>query len=237
MKLTFADQVIAFHLTLKPDVTLPDGVEWIIPFEQPATLKSFTQFFKKYYADTQKRIFLFGINPGRFGAGITGVPFTDPIRLMDPCGIKNDYQKRQELSSVFIYELIEKLGGVEKFYSQFYITSLCPLGFIKEGKNYNYYDDKILQERVKSFIIQNIETQIEFGAYKEIGFSLGKGKNYTYLKKLNDQYQFFKQVYPLPHPRWVMQYRLKRKEEFLDEMASQLNNCLSTYSAIDPNEK
>jgi hypothetical protein len=224
MEKTFADQVIAFHLKLQPDVVLPEGVDWINPFEQQATISSFSKFFNKYYGDTNKRIFLFGINPGRFGAGITGVPFTDPIRLENSCGIENDYQKRQELSSVFIYELIDQLGGVKKFYSEYYITSLSPLGFIKQGKNYNYYDDKILWKNVEPFIIKNIETQIEFGARKVVAFSLGKGKNFTYLKKLNDQYQFFEKVLPLPHPRWVMQYRLKRKNEFLSEIVNLLTN-------------
>ena len=51
---------------------------------------------------TQRHLLL-GINPGRFGGGVTGIPFTDPIRLQNVCGIENNFEKKQELSSVFIY--------------------------------------------------------------------------------------------------------------------------------------
>ena len=37
-----------------------------------------------------------------------------------------------------------------------------------------------------------------------------------YFEKLNEEHGFFKQVLPLPHPRWVMQYRRKRLEEFVE---------------------
>ncbi len=41
------------------------------------------------------RYLILGINPGRFGGGITGIPFTDPIRLQNICGIENDFQKNK----------------------------------------------------------------------------------------------------------------------------------------------
>lgn len=220
--MTFSEQVIQFHFNLDPQIKLHDGIEWIHPFHQEETRNSFESFFRKYYSDSLPRTFIFGINPGRFGAGITGVPFTDPIRLETECGILNDYNKRQELSSVFIYELIERMGGVQSFYERFYITSLSPLGFLKDKKNYNYYDDRVLLNKVEPFIIENIKTQIEFGAKRHIAFSLGKGKNYKFFKAWNDEYQFFQDVIPLPHPRWVMQYKLKRKVEFIEEVAIQL---------------
>ena len=94
--------------------------------------KPANSFYTKYYSDNNKRILLLGINPGRFGGGVTGIPFTDPVRLEKVCGIKNDFQKKQELSSVFIYEMIEAYGGAEKFYKQFYISAVSPLGFVKQ---------------------------------------------------------------------------------------------------------
>lgn len=226
MGLTFAQRVIDYHLSLNPEITLPEEVDWIKPFDVPETRHVFAQFFSKYYPDHNRRVFLFGINPGRFGAGITGVPFTDPIRLEEACGISNTFKKRQELSSVFVYDLINKLGGVKRFYRHFYITSLCPLGFLKEQKNYNYYDDKTLWQLVEPFIVHNIKTQIAFGADRSVAYSLGKGKNFAYFKKLNDQFKFFEEVRPLPHPRWVMQYRLKLKEEILESMTTELRPFL-----------
>ena len=225
MPLNFADRVLKYHFSLKTDIKLPSPVEWIYPFESKETKESMRLFFQKYYADDHIRHFLFGINPGRFGAGVTGVPFTDPIRLQEVCEIENEFQKRNELSSIFVYDVIKAFGGVNSFYKNFYITSVCPLGFIKNGKNYNYYDDKALEKAVEKFIIKNFKSQIKFGT-GPIAYSMGQGKNFKYLKALNDKHQFFEEVIPLPHPRWVMQYRLKRKQEYIDEYLEKLNRAL-----------
>ena len=81
-----------------------------------------SDFYEKYYNDNNERYAFFGINPGRFGGGVTGIPFTDPIRLEKICGIPNDFEKKQELSSVFIYDMIDAFGGAAKFYKRFYIS-------------------------------------------------------------------------------------------------------------------
>jgi hexokinase len=46
---------------------------------------------------------------------------------------------------------------------------------------------------------------------------LGTGKNYKFLEKLNKQEKFTEQLIPLEHPRFVMQYRAKRKQEFIEK--------------------
>lgn len=211
----FSQQVLSYHFALKPVIKLPKGIEWLMPYVDPETRRCMTEFYRKYYNDKKTRTFILGINPGRFGAGITGVPFTDPIRLKS-LGIANSFAAKPELSSVFVYEMIDACGGPQRFYNEFYITSLSPLGFVKGGKNYNYYDDPQLSKLVRPFIIQNIETQMSFGADRSRVFCLGQGKNYEYLSKLNEEHQWWESVVPLPHPRWVMQYRLKRKEEFIE---------------------
>ena len=217
----FSTDVLSYHFGLKPAINLPKDIEWLMPYDDPETQRSMTTFYQQYYNDTQKRTFILGINPGRFGAGVTGVPFTDPIRL-NQIGIENSFPQKPELSSVFIYDMIEACGGPAAFYKQYYITSLSPLGFVKGGKNYNYYDDPQLSQRVRPFIISNIETQLKFGADTSKVFCLGQGKNFEYLSTLNDEYHWWERVIPLPHPRWVMQYRLKRKEEFVAEYKNAL---------------
>ena len=133
------------------------------------------------------------------------------------CGIKNNYPQKPEISAEFIHTVIAAFGGLEKFNSQFYISSLCPLGFVKSGLNYNYYDDKNLEKKVTPFIIQNIMEQKKLvSAIDDIAYCLGEGKNYVYFNKLNEQYHFFKFIIPLSHPRWIMQYRRKKKEEYVD---------------------
>lgn len=222
--MSWSKKILSFQFGLKTDIPLPDQVEWIYPFGDDETQRCMKAFYTKYYSDNQPRTMLLGINPGRFGAGITGVPFTDPIKLEGACGIANSFKKRKELSSDFVYECIDALGGPDLFHKHFYITSVCPLGFIKDGKNYNYYDSKNLQNVVLPMIIDNIKTQIDFGANTDVVYSMGKGKNFAFLKKLNDQYKLFGKVVPLPHPRWVMQYRLKSKDEFVNSYFQLLND-------------
>ena len=211
----FGQQVMDFTRQLKPDWKIPKDVHLLFPYEQADTLSSMEAFYQQYYADDNPRIFLFGINPGRFGAGITGVPFTDPIRLEEICGINNGFHKKAELSSIFVYEFIAAYGGAEAFYKQFYITSVSPLGFTKNGKNWNYYDEKPLQKSVEPHIIDNINTQKAFGTTDQVAICMGQGQNFKYLQQLNTQHHFFEEILPVPHPRWVMQYRRKRKEEFI----------------------
>lgn len=212
--MSLARRILDFNRSLRPDWRLPAHVELLYPYDGEETWRAMEAFYQKYYDDGYPRIGIFGINPGRFGAGVTGVPFTDPIRLETECGISNDFDKKPELSSDFVYRIVNAWGGPEAFYRRFYITSLSPLGFTKDGKNYNYYDDKKLERAVEPYIIDNIRAQIGLGISNEVAFCMGQGQNMKYFGRLNQEHGFFRQVLPLPHPRWVMQYRRKRLEEF-----------------------
>lgn len=118
--------------------------------------------------------------------------------------------------------MIDELGGVEAFYGRFYISSLCPLGFTKDGRNYNYYDSPELYEAVKPHMVQAIEYQISRFCIMDKAYSLGQGKNYKVFKELNEEYGWFSEIIPLPHPRWVMQYKRKHKAIYLEEYRSKL---------------
>jgi hypothetical protein len=216
--MTFGEKVIEFYDKLEAPQQVPDGVGVLHPFQSEEVMDIVTQFYSKYFSKGNERTFLIGINPGRFGAGITGIPFTDPIRLQETLGIQNDFKSRQELSSVYIYDLIAAFGGPEAFYRQFYFTSVSPLGFVQDGKNLNYYDRKDLENDLETYIFKTMKQQVEMGANRKVAFSLGKGKNIKYLEAFNKKHGFFEQIVPLPHPRWVMQYRLKKKEEILTEV-------------------
>ena len=210
-----ARSILAFYKRLNPSFELGAGIEIMNPFQNPESWEMANQFYKKFYSDDQERIFIFGINPGRFGGGITGIPFTDPIRLEQECGIKNDFRKLAELSSIFVYEVIKAYGGAQKFYGDFLITALSPLGFTKNGINLNYYDDKQLLKNSEPFIIDCIREQQRMINAAEFCFCLGEGTNFKLFKKLNERFQFFREIIPLPHPRWVMQYRRKKLDEFV----------------------
>lgn len=224
--MTVADRIISFNQSLNIDVSLPVGVKVLFPFSDKNVIKATRSFYQKYYADYNERIILLGINPGRFGAGVTGIPFTDPIRLANECGIENPFEKKPELSSDFIYRVINAYGGVKTFYNKFLISSLCPLGFVKNGKNLNYYDEKELEEKISPFIITTLKQQIEFGINTEFCFCLGEGKNYKYFKKLNQKHNFFKKIIPLAHPRYIMQYKRKKLDDYISFYIEGLQNVL-----------
>lgn len=211
---TQADAILEFYQQLNPAFELPEGIDVMNPFQNDAAWLITGLFYRKFYSDNDQRVFIFGINPGRFGGGITGIPFTDPVRLENECGIRNDFRKLAELSSIFIYEVVKAYGGAEKFYREFFITALSPLGFTKNGINLNYYDDKELLKSSEGFIVECIQEQQAKIPALDICFCLGEGTNYKIFKKLNDKHGFFKDIIPLPHPRWIMQYRRKKIEDF-----------------------
>jgi len=228
--MTFADKIINFnnqlHYTGPP---LPLSIRIMNPFREYHEAKRVSEiFYRKYYSDVSSRHLILGINPGRFGAGLTGVPFTDPKRLVSECHIEYNGPPAHEPSSVFIYEMICAFGGPEKFYSKLYINSLCPLGFTSindKGKeiNYNYYDSPILAATVGDFIIENIRTQIALGVEADTCFCFGTGKNESYLRKLNDKHHFFAKIVALEHPRFIMQYKAKSKQVYIDKYLAAFN--------------
>lgn len=220
---TFAEKVIEFNKKINFKGTLPPKVAIMNPFkENPHSMEISSAFYQKYYNDHEPRSLILGINPGRFGAGITGVPFTDTKRLLQECGIEYHGQNTHEPSATFVYEMIKAYGGVKKFYGKFFIHSICPLGFTiinDKGKavNYNYYDDSSLKEAVYEFIIKNIKAQLKLGVRRDICYCFGTGKNEKFLREINEEHHFFDQIIGLEHPRFIMQYKAKSKEQYVQK--------------------
>src|SRR5687767_5618197 len=103
---TLASNIISFYRSLKPPEKIPRGISWLYPQQEEQVMKVVELFFQKYYSDNTHRSLIFGINPGRFGAGITGVNFTAAKQLKDECRIDHPFQSRSELSAEFIYTMI-----------------------------------------------------------------------------------------------------------------------------------
>lgn len=220
---TLADRIIEFNNELDFTGSLPSGVSIMNPFrENPEILEVSSEFYRKFYSDNNLRHIILGINPGRFGSAVTGVPFTDTKRLQSACGIPYAGKQTHEPSSVYVYEMINAFGGPEAFYRQFYIHSICPLGFTttsKTGKevNYNYYDSKELTAAVYDFIIESLKKQLAFGIETDMAFCFGTGKNEKFLRQLNEKEKFFKEIIALEHPRFIMQYKAKTKDFYIDK--------------------
>ena len=215
--MTFGEKVIAFNKSLDLTAKLPKGVVAMNPFQNDYALSLCQKFYTQYYNDTNERHIILGINPGRLGGGLTGIPFTDPVKLEKLCGIANTLAKKTELSADYIYLMIAAFGGIEKFYHQFYFNSICPLGFTKDGKNLNYYDIKELQDAVKGFMINSLKKQINFGINTHVAYCLGEGQNFKFISRLNEEHHFFKKIIPLAHPRFIMQYKRKKVNEYIGD--------------------
>lgn len=217
----FAEKVVSFFKELEYKGSLPSGISIMNPFrDNPHIIPVIIQFYHKFYNDYNSRHFILGINPGRFGAGVTGIPFTDSKRLSEKCGLSIPGLDTFETSSVYVYEMIDVFGGAGNFYNKFFISAVCPLGFTTisaRGKsvNYNYYDSKNLLEAVREFIINCLTKQLEFGIERDICFCLGTGRNYKFLVKLNNELKLFDRIVPLEHPRFIMQYKSKQKDFYI----------------------
>ncbi|MGB5287219.1 MAG: uracil-DNA glycosylase family protein [Ignavibacteriaceae bacterium] len=218
----FSTQAIKYFSGLrKPDLKF-SGIEIINPYERDDVKEIVKKFYSKFYNDSNKRIFVIGINPGRFGGGLTGIAFTAPVTLRELCGIENNFGSRKELSSKFIYTVVDQLGGVKKFFSRVFLTALYPFAIIKDGKNYNYYDDKSLANTLKDGIVKTIKSQIEFGANRNFAVLLGK-KNADYFFHINEKQKFFEKIFILEHPRYIMQYKLKQIDQYINKYIDTIN--------------
>lgn len=227
--MTFADKILDFNAQLELTEDMPPGIEVMNPFRKPEIQETTSLFYHKFYDDNQARRLILGINPGRFGAGVTGIPFTDTKRLQQDCGITIHGIETHEPSSVFIYSMINAYGGPALFYRKFYIGAVCPLGFTKKadnGKslNYNYYDSKPLMKAASGFILDSMNKQLEFGIQSDICICLGGGKNFEYLTMLNQKHHFFKKIIPLEHPRYIMQYKARQVDLYIQKYLDALRD-------------
>mgnify|MGYP000642076562 FL=1 len=67
---------------------------------------------------------------------------------------------------------------------------------------------------MESFIITKLKQQIEFGFETDVCFSLGK-KNAKYLEYINSKEHLFGKIIPLDHPRYIVQYKSRQKEDYI----------------------
>ena len=227
---TFADKAIHYYDNLAAPANLPTGIDVMNPYQAPAVQEIVHSFYTRFFSDARPRVFVLGINPGRFGAGVTGISFTTPQNLRRYCGIDNELRDTPELSSRFIYQAVEAFGGAESFYSSFFLSSLFPLALTKDGpnggpKNYNFYDDRATTTALWPAITETIRTQLDFGANRNVAVCLGR-KNETYLRRLNEQQGFFSRIVTLDHPRYILQYKAKDVPAYLEKYIDTLHGCL-----------
>lgn len=227
----FCDSVLTFYEFLSHyQFNLPKEFRVINPFggEAKDTVKKITTaFYHKYYNDNKPRRIILGSSPARRGTALTGVPFEDASHLRNELGIEIDNFYVSKSSSNFLYDVIRCYGGYEKFYSNFLMSFVCPLGIVRviEGRkevNANYYESEQLKKELRDFIVLTLKKQIEFGVDTSICYCIGSGENYRFLLEINSIYKFFKKIIPLEHPRFIMQYNSNKKEIYLEKYLNAL---------------
>jgi hypothetical protein len=223
---TLAHRLIRFYKAMQPP-PVPRRIEVMHPHPGEDVIKVVEDFFLRFYDDNRPRRLLLGINPGRFGAGITGINFTAPRQLREHCGIQHQWKDSSELSAEFIYAVIDAYGGPKKFYGDFFIGAVSPLGFTKHGKNINYYDEPGLLKKVTPFIRATIHDQLSMGFLRDTCFCIGGEKNFKFLSQLTEKEKYFDKIIPLAHPRFIMQYRRKKKSEYVKEWIELLQSANS----------
>ncbi|MBI2794128.1 MAG: DUF4918 family protein [Ignavibacteria bacterium] len=212
---TFGTCIYRFLTSLEFNIELPSGFELLNPYTNDEALRVVAAFCNKFYNDCTQRIPIWGINPGRFGGGVTGLSFTDPFAVANQLGISTTLGGRRELSAEFIGIVIEEFGGPEKFYSLFYLSALSPLGFVKNGKNVNFYDDRVLAASIVGFISQAIVTQGRCGLSSDRCVVLGTGALKRFVEANIQPAIGYREIQYLEHPRFIMQYRRPKMKEYV----------------------
>ncbi len=216
-----------FLRTFPQPPALPTGIAAQNPFAAPDVQALAQRFTDKFYADKHPRVALLGINPGRLGMGRTGVAFTDPGALREICGIANDLPRgRPELSTRFVYRVVEALGGPTAFYRHFFLSSIYPLVLLNQGLNHNYYDSPALLKTLWPDLQRSLRQQVDdFGLRRDVAVSLGR-RNGEFLIRLNTELRLFDKIVVLDHPRYLMQYRRRDLEANVARYVETLGSLL-----------
>ncbi|EFP2886923.1 SMUG2 DNA glycosylase family protein [Listeria monocytogenes] len=221
---TIAKRILQFNEALRnSSFDLPEGYRAVNPYsgdQSELVEKITTAFYQKYYNDTKPRRIILGSSPARRGSAVTGVPFEDAKDLQNETGIFIDEFYINQSSSDFLYDVMTEYGSCEQFYTDFYMNFVCPLGIVRTNAkgnevNCNYYENKKLQTALKSFILESIRRQIDFGIDTSVCYCIGSGENFHFLSKINDEHHFFGTIIPLEHPRFIMQYNSKNKDVYM----------------------
>ena len=230
---TFSDNVLEFNNWLATiSLKLFDNYSISNPFngQNKEQIKAITnRFYKKYYNDNNKRYLILGSSPARKGTAMTGIPFEDANHLYKETGIMIDNFYINKSSSNFLYDVMEQYGGCEKFYKDFFMSFVCPVGIINKSSkgneiNSNYYENKKLNNILHDFIVDSLKKQIAFGIETSICYCIGSGENFKFLTKINERYKFFDKIIALEHPRFIMQYNSKDRNKYLDKYMNAFNH-------------
>ena len=177
-------------------------------------------FWDRYYARRVPRIVVCGINPGRFGAGKTGIPFLDFASLSQlmPGVDRHDSEK----SAAFFCQVIQSYGS-EAFFRDFYVTNVASVGFLRDGRNLNYHD---LPAAAQATVEANFCEEMKMVNPTQV-ISLGTAVQHTARKLLSPDIDCSLR---LPHPAWVATYRSRETEQWVSDYVEALKSAAAATS-------
>lgn len=222
----FGSSVATYLTSLQFTGSIPQDFEVLNPYVYPEVRRVVTTVCHRFYVDSRPRIGIWGINPGRLGAGLTGLSFTDPVSLQHVLGVTSTIVGRSEPSAQFITDVIQSYGGPEAFYRDVYMSALSPLGFLRDGKNVNFYDDPVFAANIVPWIDEQVAIQETFGLQRGNAIVLGKGKLQAYVERNIRQRRGWEQVTYLEHPRFIAQYRRKSWNEYVTLYVTAIRNLV-----------
>ncbi len=226
---SFGSSIERFLTSLRYDGPLPDGVEVLNPYANPEVGRVVREMAARYYSGSHPRIGMWGINPGRFGAGVTGLSFTDPWAVTNHLGITSSLVGRRELSAEFIAMVIDAYGGPSTFYHDVYMCALSPLGFIKNGVNINFYDDPALIRDIVPFVRTSLAAQHSAGLIADRCIVLGTGKLKAFTEREVRPGMGYRTIEYLEHPRFIMQYRRTQVQWYVEKYVDVLRRTVNPF--------
>lgn len=224
---TFGDDIGRFLTTLRWSVELPPEFTLLDPYASAEVRRVVTEFCRRFYTGTHLRLGMWGINPGRLGAGLTGLCFTDPVSLRDQLGIASTIDGRREPSATFVGMVIEAYGGPEAFYHDVYLGAISPLGFVRQGSNVNFYDDPTLSRAIVPFVQSCLETQMAAGLRSRPSVLLGSGALRQFVERTLQPRGLLDGAVVLEHPRFIMQYRRRHVDDYVRRYVDTIRDCLA----------
>jgi hypothetical protein len=186
-----------------------------------ADQRYFIPFARNFYAGSASRTVVLGINPGRRGSGLTGVPFTDGQSLAVECGIDNDFRETRELTSQFVYRVVRHAGGTRAFFNRVFLSAIYPYCLTVAGKNANYYD-LLDRQPLLELVLHSLRSHRQLPNVSSRLVVVGQGRHLDLIRAVNDVHCVFDEITALPHPRFIVQYNRPKIEDFVAQYASAL---------------
>lgn len=174
------------------------------------------EFYARYYLQGFPKTVVCGLNPGRLGAGKTGIPFVDFASLSQ---LVDGVDRRDpERSATFFHGVVSHMNPTT-FYQSFFVTNVSWVGFMKDGKNANY---DVLPLEAQAFIYDRFREEMELVSPERI-LSISKPVHTT-IKSLFSKK--FDTSICLPHPNWCAFPKNceAAKEEYIKTL-SQFTKC------------